>query len=228
VANTNESFIDEVAEAVRRDRLNQWFRRWGWLVGVAILAIITAAAVMEWRESRRQADAAFRGDAILSALDIQNAEDRLAALAELPREGEAGAVTALLLAAEQQAAGDLGAAGQTLDSVAADGSVSPLYRDLAAFKSLLVQGPDADPAALEALAAPGGPFRLLALEQLALIDLSAGNRDAAVERLQAITEDAGIAPGQQGRIEALLNALGVPSEEEPADAEAEVPAPTGE
>lgn len=227
MANTNESFIDEVAEAVRRDRINLWFRRWGWIIGVLVVAIVGIAAAIEWHQSQAEAAAEFRGEAILTALETENAEDRLAALTELPAAGEEGVVAALLLAAEQQQAGDPAAAVTTLQAVAANAAVQPLYRDLAALKALMIQGAEADPAAFEALAAPGAPFALLAREQLALLDLQAGREEEAVARLQAIREDAEVGPAQQGRVESLLIALGYPPTEEPAEA-AEVPAPVGE
>ncbi|WP_210527473.1 tetratricopeptide repeat protein [Rubellimicrobium arenae] len=226
MANTNESFIDEVSEAVRRDRINLWFRRWGWLAALLVLAIVGGAGWMEWQRSRTEAAAQFRGDAILTALETSEPGDRLAALSELPHQGDQGVVTALLLASEQQAAGDAEAAAATLNAVAADGTVPPLYRDLASLKALIAQGDSADPAALEALAAPGAPFRLLALEQLALVQLDQDQRDAAIANLQTIREDAGVTSTQLGRVEALLTALGVPPED--AAPAAELPAPTGE
>ncbi len=228
MANTNESFIDEVAEAVRRDRINLWFRRWGWVILVAVLAIVGTAAVIEWRQSQARAAAEFRGEAILSAIEAGSAEERLAALSELPVAGDEGAVAALLLAAEQQDAGDTAAAVATLNALAADAAVQPIYRDLAALKALMAQGAEADPVALEALAAPGAPFRLLALEQLALVTLQQDRPEEAVTRLQSIRDDAEVGPAQRARVEALLTALGAPPEEEPAAPAPDVPAPVGE
>lgn len=225
VANTNDSFIDEVAEAVRRDRINLWFRRWGWLLGLVVALIVGAAAWTEWRESRREAAAELRGEAILTAAEARDPGERLAALSELPRQGDEGVVAALLLAAEQSSAGDAEAAAATLNAVASDGQVPPLYRDLAALKAQMALGANADRAALESLAAPGAPFRLLALEQIALLDLSQDRRDEAIATLQTIREDAEVTAAQRGRVESLLTALGVPVEEAPA---AEAPAPAGE
>lgn len=221
----SDSFLDEVAEAVRRDRLARWFRRWGWLVALVVLGIVGAAAAWEWRKSQAEADAQLRGEAILTALEAEEPAARLQALSELPVAGDRGASAALLLAAEQADAGDTAAAIGTLSAVAGDSQVPPLTRDLAALKSLLLQGADADPAALEALAAPGAPFGLLAREQLALIALETGDSADAIARLQAIREDAEVGPSQRARVEALLGALGAP----PDAAEVPVPdVPAGE
>ena len=228
---STDSFIDEVAEAVRRDRLARWFRRWGWLVALVVVAIVGAAALFEWRKSQAQADAELRGEAILTALETEDPAARLAALEALPRAGDRGATAALLLAAEQADAGDAAAAVETLAAVAGDSQVPPLARDLATFKSLLLQGADADPAALEALTAPGAPFGLLAREQLALIALERGETADATARLSAIREDAEVSASQRARVEALLGALGAPPDAEPPAAEApvpDIPAPAGE
>lgn len=207
-----DSFIDEVSEEVRRERLFGWLRRWGWLVALAVLGIVGAAGWLEWREAQDRAAAELRGEAILGALEVPDAEARLAALSDLPREGEAGVVAALILSAEQQAEGQPDAAVATLEAVAADGAAPPLYRDLAALKALMIRGPDADRAALEALAAPGAPFRLLAREQLAATDLAAGRTDDALASLRAIAEDAEVGQGQRDRVGRLMTALGAPPE----------------
>ncbi|HVG47373.1 MAG TPA: tetratricopeptide repeat protein [Rubellimicrobium sp.] len=225
MANTNDSFIDEVAEAVRRERLNLWFRRWGWVLGLLVLLIVGIAAWTEWRQSREQSAAEARGEAILSAVEAQSAEDRLAGLSALPRAGDEGVVAALLLGAEQSQNGDAPAAAETMNAVASDGSVPPLYRDLAALKAQMALGSNADRAALEALAAPGAPFRLLAQEQIALLDLAQDDRDGAIATLQDIRQDAEVSAATRGRVEALLTALGVALDDVP---EGEAPAPVEE
>ena len=48
----SESFINEVTEEVRRDRLFRLARRYGWIAVVAVLVIVGAAAVNEWRKAQ--------------------------------------------------------------------------------------------------------------------------------------------------------------------------------
>ena len=40
----SSSFIDEVTDELRRERFTKAFRRWGWLGGVLILAIVAGTA----------------------------------------------------------------------------------------------------------------------------------------------------------------------------------------
>jgi len=52
---------------------------------------------------------------------------------------------------------------------------------------------------------------LQAQEQLALMDIEAGARDAAIERLQKIMDDSEVTPGLQRRASRLMLALGADS-----------------
>ena len=47
-----DSFIDEVNEEVRRDRMFNLFRRDGWIAVAAVLLLVGGAAWNEWRASQ--------------------------------------------------------------------------------------------------------------------------------------------------------------------------------
>ncbi|MGR3466138.1 hypothetical protein [Limimaricola sp.] len=216
-----DSFIDEVSEEVRRDRLYHLLRRYGWIGLALVLLIVGGAAAYEWRQSRITAQAQERGDAILAALSEPEAGARASALAPIVEAAPGSVVPALALAAEQQAAGEAEAAVATLDALAANGEVPAIYRDLAALKSVLIEAgrtPEDRLLALEALSAPGAPFRMLALEQIALVRLGQGDRDGAIEQLRAILEDAEATPDLRDRAASLMVALGVSPEDAVAQA----------
>ena len=206
----SDSFIDEVTEEVRRERLYGTLRRYGWIGVVAVLLIVGGAAFYEYRAAQDRAEAEARGDAILAALAQDDSAARAEALQQLGTDSAAVAATALLTAAAQVEAGEADAAKATLDALATNGEVPAIYADLAAFRSALldVGDPDGRRAALEALSSPGAPFALLAQEQLALMDLTAGETDAALARLQSIVEDAGVSQGLRERAQTLMVALG--------------------
>lgn len=221
-----DSFIDEVSEEVRRDKLFGYMRRYGWIAILAILAIVGAAAWSEWNKSQRQARAQALGDALLEALETNDdAADRAAALAAIETTGPADAVTAMLTAADQQETGDVEAALATLNGVVENPDVPQIYRDLAQLKMLIagagVMDDDARRNGLEAMAVPGRPFRMPALEQLALSTLAAGDTEAAIAQLQLLIDDAEASAGLQARAEALIVALRAA----PAPAESVVVAP---
>lgn len=214
-----DSFINEVTEEVQRDKLYGYVRRYGWLAALIIVLLVGGAAWNEYRKATATTLAEETGDALLDALAIDDVADRAVALGQVEGEGSALAVTILTTAAAQQEAGDAEAAAATLGALVANNEVPEIYADLAAFKlALLDTGDDAARrATLEGLAIPGAPFSLLAQEQLAFLDLEAGDRDAAIATLRAIIEDAGVTRGLRDRAQTLIVALG--AELDPSAAE---------
>ncbi|WP_171240568.1 hypothetical protein [Ruegeria sp. HKCCA5491] len=208
-----DSFIDEVTEEVRRDRLFLLLRRWGWVGVLAVVLIVGGAAFNEIRKARATSQAEELGDAILSALAQNDSAERAGSLESVAAASPGGdAVVDMLLSASQFEAGSVEEAVNSLNAIAVQGDLPEIYRAIATFKALLLQSDTLPPAdrrqQFEALAAPGAPLRLLAEEQLALIDVSEGNVDAAIERLQALRQDAEIGVDLQQRAAQLIVALG--------------------
>ena len=183
-----DSFIDEVTEEVRRDRLFGYFRRYGWIAAVVILGLVGGTAYNEWSKSAAAQVAQARGDALLDALDMEDDAASIAVLSAIATQ-EGGDVVASFLVAgsdQNQSANLLGAIAENTDQ--------PEYiRDLARLK--LVTTPDSvsqEEAVLilTDLSAAGGLYRNAATEMLVAIELERGNVDAAVSLLQAHIQDA--------------------------------------
>ena len=91
-------------------------------------------------------------------------------------------------------------------------SISGDYSDLALFKQLLLEGSGLDASArrsgFEQLSAAGNPLRLLAQEQLALLDLQENDETAAVKRLRDLLQDAEMTQNLRQRLGQLMVALG--------------------
>ncbi len=208
-----DHFIEEVTEEVRRDRLFALYRKYGWMVALAVVLIVGGAAYNEYRKAQEVAMARMTGDALLAALSANEAQARARALAGLEANTpDANAIVRMTEAAAQVEAGNIEAAVAALDRVASDGEVAVIYRDIAAFKALTLQADSLPPETLRqrfsALARPGGALRLLAEEQLALIDIAQGATQAALERLESIRQDAEASPALQQRVTRLIIALG--------------------
>jgi hypothetical protein len=203
-----ESFIDEVSEAVRRDQLFAMMKRYGWIAVLLVVVLVGGAAWTEYSRAKATAAAQATGDGILAALEFDDNAQRSEALAALP----ASAITALMTSSELQLSGDLEAAAAALDGLVADMTVAQVYRDIAAFKAILlrhdVMSPEDRKIALAPLAAPGGELRLLAMEQMALADIELGDIEAALAGLTSILEDAGVTRGLRDRASSLIVALG--------------------
>lgn len=208
-----ESFIEEVNEEVRRDRLYGYLRRFGWIAILAVVLIVGGAAWSEYRKAQDRSQAEGLGDAMLAALAANESTDRVKALAAItPGAPSSAAVLRLMTAAEQTEVGDNAAAVETLNALSLDSEVPAIYRQIAQFKSLTLQT-DTTPVAdrrlaLEAMAQPGNALRLLATEQLALIDIAQGDAAAAIARYQAIISDAETTSDLQQRARQVIVALG--------------------
>jgi len=134
-------------------------------------------------------------------------------VAGLPAAGpERAGVQGFLDAGSLLEAGDTGAALAAWDGIAANGALPVSYRHRALLKRVIAAVPEMPAsergAALDMLAAPGAPYRMLALEQQALDLVAAGEGDAAVERLRALLQEPGVTSGLRRRATQLMVALG--------------------
>ena len=62
-----DSFIDEVTEEVRRDKLFAAFKKYGWIGGLVVAVVVGGTAYTEWRKSSEAAQAQAFGDAVFAA-----------------------------------------------------------------------------------------------------------------------------------------------------------------
>lgn len=207
-----DSFIDEVTEEVRRDRLFRLMRRYGWIGVLAILLLVGGAAWNEWRKSRAEAEAQAFGDALLAALAQTEADARADALQALEAPGPGAGAVAVLLAAAEQARSDAPGAATRLLALADRSDIPAIYRHLATLKAVALPGAGLDPetrrARLAPLATQPGLIRLLAEEQIALIEIETGARTAAVDRLSSLVVDAEATEPLRRRVAQVIVALG--------------------
>jgi|TARA_R110000850_G_scaffold38692_5_gene100615 hypothetical protein len=209
-----DSFINEISEEVRRDRLYALLRRWGWVAALIVIGIVGGAAWTEWSRANRAEKAQAFGDSVMAALTAEDVAARRAALAGIePADANQVAILGLLQASAALDGDDADAqaARDRLLAVADTPDLATTYRHLALIKAMLAGGSgDAarDGAILEELAAPGAPFRSMAIELQALTALDAGDEETALTLLRALTEDAEATQALRRRAQQLIVALG--------------------
>ncbi|RKF16665.1 hypothetical protein D6850_03740 [Roseovarius spongiae] len=207
-----DSFIDEVTEEVRRDRLFRLMRRYGWIAVLAVILLVGGATWHEWRKAQERATAEALGDDIIAALNAEDGAARAAALESIETpEGRARTVIDMMAASEQMDEAP-GEAAARLMAIADRSDVEQIYRQIATLKAVMIpdSGLDAQDRRerLDGLALGGGIVRLLAEEQLAYLDIEAGDTEKAIERLNQIAADAGATPGLRRRATQVIVALG--------------------
>ena len=220
---TPDSFVDEVTDAVRSDRLYAAFRKYGWIGIVVVLLIVGGAGYNEWQKAQTAARAERFGDALMAAAENTDPAARSAALAVVPADGDQKALLALLQASDPKA--DKAAALAALDALVADTERPQIYRDLGLIKRVAIAGTDQPlaerRAALASVDVAGRPMRVLAAEQLAYLLLEEGKKDEALAALITLVQDQEAPAGQRQRLGMAITALGgtVP-ETKPAAADA--------
>ena len=207
-----DSFIEEVSEEVRRERLYGYVRRYGWIAVVLVTLLVGGAAWNEWNKAQARAQAQAFGDAIIAALEQPDRDARAIALAEVEAPGPAARAVLSLLTASEESAAAPQAAAERLLSLADDAEVPQVYRQLAILKAVSLPEAGLDVSTrrdrLEGLVLSGGMARLLAEEQLALIEIETAEPGAALERFQRIVEDAEATEALRQRARQMIVALG--------------------
>ena len=186
-----DSFINEVTEEVRRDKLYSKFRRYGWIGIVAIVAIVALAGYREWSIAEDRAAAQALGDAMFEALESNEAAQGASKLASLQTDSAgSGAIVSLIAASRFVDAEDRGAALEELDKIAKNEEIPDVYRDLAVLQTVAISGrslePDERLDLLTPLSEPGEPFTVLAQEQSAYALLDQGKKIQAVEMFENV------------------------------------------
>jgi hypothetical protein len=208
-----DSFLQEVSEELRRDKLYRNIRKYGWVAILLVILIVGGATYREYQKSKAAKAAQFFGTSIINALNEKSVNDRISKLQKINAPGEnAKVVIAMLLSAELNGSENLTAEKSDLSSFTDGSSIDAHYRELLDFKILLGSAKtislEERLAAFEALSQPGNSFRLLAEEQIALIELEQGNIDRAVEKISQILLDAELTAGLRNRATQMLIALG--------------------
>ncbi len=208
-----DSFLQEVSEELRRDKLYRNIRKYGWVAILLVIVIVGAATYREYQKSLAETEAELFGTSIIDALNEKNEADRILKLQKINPAGEnAKAIVAMLLSAEATGNESATFKMSTLSNVTNSLSIDTQYRDLLNFKILLgsseIMGLDERMKSFEGLSKPGNPFRLLAEEQMALIELELGNNDNAIEIISQILLDAELTAGLRNRATQMLIALG--------------------
>ena len=207
----NESFIQEVSEEVRRDRLYRILKKWGWIGIAVIVALVGGASFNEWNKDSKMNSARNLGDRVLSAVANKDPiELKDIEISNISQDMFIKNLLSAILLSDNK----LDASKMALEEIRDIPGITKTYRELNAFKlGLLVlkEGNltgDERFSVFEGLVEPGSPFRLLAKEQQALILIEQGKLEFAIKALTEISVDSETTASLKRRVTQLRISLG--------------------
>jgi hypothetical protein len=209
--------FQEVDEELRRDKAAELWKRYGYYVlGAAVAIVAATAGYVVWRDyDRKQAiahsTAFFDAAALTASGDSAKAISAFDAVAQ----GSGGSYAALARLREaglKSEAGDREAAAATYAAVAEDGRAPQELRDvarlLASIQSIEKLAPGELDQRLQALRAETNPWRHSATELVAIAALRAGDAAKARELFAKISDDPTAPVTMRGRAAEMIASLG--------------------
>lgn len=214
----SDTFVREVDEELRRDQLNDFWRRYGRWMLAAIVAIVAAWGGWLYWQNEQDKAAGLKGETFSQTLQKLEAGNLAAAEADLKTmrnsEIDGYRISARLTeAAVAEGKGDGKGAAKLYAAIAADTSVPKPWRDMALVRQTAAEFDSLEPGAvvarLKPLAAKGEPWFGSAGELVAIAYLNQ-NRPAEAGKLFAeIGKDEQVPETIRSRAVQMAGALGV-------------------
>jgi hypothetical protein len=215
---TNEAFLREVDENLRRDQAQQFAKRYGsWIVGAMLLFLAAVGGWLYWQDRQAKATAAD-SEALSSAMnDIAAGKSatvgpRLDKLTASPSEGIAteARLTQAAVAIEN---GNRASAIALYKSIAEDNGLAQPFRDIATVRGTALEFDTLKPeqviARLENLSKPGSPWFGSAGELTAMAMLKQGRKAEAGRLFASIAADPKVPDTIRSRAVQIAGTLGV-------------------
>jgi hypothetical protein len=215
---TNEAFLREVDDELRRDQFASIWQRWGrWIIVGIVAALFALGGFLFW-QSRQVEAAGVEGEQLSGAMDdlaadkTQGLTPRLNALttSKVPGYKAAAALTLADLAVQK---GDLKSAAKQFGAVAADTSLAQPYRDLALVRQTATEydtlKPEQVVARLKPLAIPGNPWFGSAGEMVGVAYMKLNKPDLAGATFKAMIADQQVPSTIRSRVVQLAGIFGV-------------------
>jgi hypothetical protein len=216
--NDGETFLREVDEELRRERVSRFFTRYGWWVLGGIVLLLGAIAGGIWWQAQRAAAVGAEGEKLIEALSSIEAGNRAAAapkVAELAQSRIPGYRAAALFtrANTETAAGNTPAAIATLRTIAQDEELDETYRQAALIRQTALEFDTLPPRAviqrLAPLARAGSPWLGTAGELVGSAHLKMRRPDLAGPVFAAIARDEHVPGAIRARAVQMAGSLGI-------------------
>lgn len=205
----SDSFIREVTDEVRQDRMFALWKKWSPYVIALIVLAVGGTALWSWMEAREHAKAEQVGGILLGA-EPSSVLEQQTAIAVL--DPPARIVAEFAAAAALAESGEKDEAAAAYRDIAAGKDLARHSRDLALLQALRIEALDSEPSSalseLQPLMEEGAPYNLLARELAAALHIRAGDIEAARAELEMILQSPQVTQGLGVRAQELLTVLG--------------------
>lgn len=207
----NESFIAEVTEEVRRDKLYLLLKRYGWIPVIVIITVILTSIFIEIRNNAKVIEAENLGDLLASSL-IE--DTKVKAILSNDTFSTPKSLIALLLEAKiLENKSEYQTAIAVYETVLNREEIPTSLRDFVKFKLVFLVKDD--PIRVKKLIGdlinPDGSFHLLALEQKVLIEIGEKMWNEAIANLNLILADPEASQGMISRATQIKKAISLDS-----------------
>jgi hypothetical protein len=208
-----DSFLREVDEAVRQDRYQQLWDKYGvYVLGLAVIVVACVAGYKGWtfwqQKQAQEAGAKFtQALSMEDGADAAKAREMLTALADSGPEGYR-VLARFQLAAAAAKAGETDKAVADYDALATDSSVDSILRGHATLQAAALRLDKADYAEMErrlkGLIDAGSAWRFSARELLGLSAYRLNNMRDAERQFSELVGDQGTPPNLRERADMML------------------------
>jgi hypothetical protein len=214
----NETFLREVDENLRRDQLRDFGKKYGWLIGAAVvLFLIASGGFIYWQHYKQQRSEkqVVQFTEVMRNITTGNTASASQQLQELSNSGsKAVRATALFTqAALALQKNDTKSATATYRAVTEDSSLPQPYRDAALLRQTALEFDALQPQQviqrLAPLAKPGAPWFGSAGEMTAMALIKQGQKAQAAQLFVAIAKDKSVPDSIRARSVQLAGSLGV-------------------
>ncbi len=215
---TDQAFLREVDDEVRRERMTKLAQRYGMMIAVAVVVVLLAFGGILFWQHHREAAAGERGDqltAAMASLSAGNADKARLSLDTLGGTGDKGyaPLAHLLLADMAVRDGKLPDAVNRFMAVANDEGIAQPLRDLALVRATALGfdtlAPQEVMRRMTPLIGTGRPWTGSAGELIALAQLKQGQGKAAAATLAVVAKDVTVPRTLRERAAQLAADLGV-------------------
>jgi hypothetical protein len=215
---TNEAFLREVDDELRRSELTAFWKRWGrWLISGIVGALALFAGYLYWQNQQREAsglEAEKLSTALIDASEnrLPEANKKMDEVSKSSREGyrASGQLAKAALALD---AGDLNGAAVIYGKVAKDASLDQPWRDLAMVRQTATEfdtiKPDVVIARLKPLAVKGNAWFGSAGEMVAIAYIKQGKPVLAGKIFGEMAKDEQVPETIRSRAVQMAAVLGV-------------------